>query len=67
MSVTQKIILVALLALGVVCLAVGFSLVHYIGGFLRTVEEEARDPEKTDRLPPDPGSESEERHERQQE
>ena len=42
---TQKFILIALLVLGVLCLVVGFSLMHYIGGFLRTVEEEAREQE----------------------
>lgn len=37
---TLKIILIALLVLGGLCLIVGFTLTHYIGGFLRTVEEE---------------------------
>ena len=40
MTLTQKIILIALLVLGGLCLIVGFTLMHYIGGFLRTVEEE---------------------------
>ena len=40
MTLTQKIILIALLVLGGICLIVGFTLMHYIGGFLRTVEEE---------------------------
>ena len=40
MTLTQKIILVSLLVLGGICLIVGFALMHYIGGFLRTVEEE---------------------------
>ena len=43
MTGTQKIVLIALLALGVVCLLVGFTLSHYIGGFIRHVEEEARE------------------------
>jgi len=45
-TVTQKIILIALLAVGALCLIVGFTLMHHIGGFLRTVEEEAREQEK---------------------
>ena len=40
MTLTQKIILIALLVVGGLCLIVGFTLMHYIGGFLRTVEEE---------------------------
>ena len=40
MTLTQKIVLIALLVLGGICLIVGFTLMHYIGGFLRTVEEE---------------------------
>ena len=40
MTLTQKIILISLLVLGGLCLIVGFTLMHYIGGFLRTVEEE---------------------------
>lgn len=40
MTLTQKIVLIALLVLGGLCLIVGFTLMHYIGGFLRTVEEE---------------------------
>ena len=40
MTLTLKIILIALLVLGGLCLIVGFTLTHYIGGFLRTVEEE---------------------------
>ena len=40
MTLTQNIILIALLVLGGLCLIVGFTLMHYIGGFLRTVEEE---------------------------
>ncbi len=43
MTDTQKIILIALVALGAVCLLVGFTLSHYIGGFIRHVEEEARE------------------------
>ncbi len=42
MANAQKIILIAMAAVGLVCLVVGFSLMHYIGGFMRTVEEEAR-------------------------
>ncbi len=40
MSLTQKIVLIALLVVGGLCLVVGFTLMHHIGGFLRTVEEE---------------------------
>ena len=40
LTLTQKIVLIALLVLGGLCLIVGFTLMHYIGGFLRTVEEE---------------------------
>ncbi len=40
MDLTQKIILIALLVLGGLGLIVGFTLMHYIGGFLHTVEEE---------------------------
>ena len=40
MTLTQKIVLIALLVLGGLCLIVGFTLMHHIGGFLRTVEEE---------------------------
>lgn len=43
MTDTQKIILIALLALGVLCVVVGLTLSHYIGGFIRHVEEEARE------------------------
>lgn len=46
MTGTQKIVLIALLALGAVCLIVGFTLSHYIGGFIRHVEEEAREEEQ---------------------
>ena len=48
MTLTQKIILIALLVLGGICLIVGFTLSHYIGGFLRTVEEE-KEREEADR------------------
>lgn len=48
MTLTQKIILIALLVLGGICLIVGFTLMHYIGGFLRTVEEE-KEREEADR------------------
>ncbi len=40
MTLTQKIILIALLVVGGLGLIVGLTLMHYIGGFLRTVEEE---------------------------
>jgi len=40
MTLTQKIVLIALLVMGALCLIVGFTLMHHIGGFLRTVEEE---------------------------
>ena len=49
MTFTQKIILIALLVLGGLCLIVGFTLMHYIGGFLHTVEEEAREAEEASR------------------
>ena len=42
MSDAQKILLIGLAAVGLVFLVVGFSLMHYIGGFMRTVEEESR-------------------------
>ena len=45
MTGTQKIVLIALIALGVICLLVGFTLSHYIGGFIHHVEEEAREEE----------------------
>ena len=48
MTLTQKIIFIALLVLGGICLIVGFTLMHYIGGFLRTVEEE-KEREEADR------------------
>ena len=36
--------------LGGLCLIVGFTLMHYIGGFLRTVEEEkTQEEEETER------------------
>ena len=43
MTLTQKVILFALLAVGGLCLIIGLTLMHHIGGFLRTVEEEARE------------------------
>ena len=46
MSDTQKIVLIALLAIGALCLIVGFTLSHHIGGFIRHVEEEAREEEE---------------------
>ena len=49
MSATQKIVIGALLAVGALCLIVGFTLMHHIGGFLRTVEEEAREEEQAAR------------------
>ena len=48
MTLTQKIVLIALLVLGGLCLIVGFTLMHYIGGFLRTVEEEKSQEEEAD-------------------
>ena len=48
MTTTQKVILIALAAVGAICLIVGLTLSHYIGGFLRTVEEEAREQEEDD-------------------
>ena len=48
MTTTQKVILIALAAVGAICLIVGLTLSHYIGGFLRTVEEEAREREEED-------------------
>ena len=32
-----------LLLVGALCLIVGFTLMHHIGGFIHTVEEEARE------------------------
>ena len=43
MSDIQKIILIALLALGALSLIVGLTLSHYIGGFIRNVEREAQE------------------------
>ncbi len=51
MAYTQKIILIAMAALGLICLIVGFSLMHYIGGFMRTVEEEARQEAESEAAP----------------
>ena len=53
MSATQKIVIGALLAVGALCLIVGFTLMHYIGGFLRTVEEEAKEEEHAAQKPAD--------------
>lgn len=57
MTVAQKIILIALAAVGLIASVVGFSLMHYIGGFMRTIEEEARkeaeDEDDRDKAPPD--------------
>ena len=51
MTDTQKIILIALLALGALCLIVSLTLSHHIGGFLRHVEEEAKaEAEEAERL-----------------
>lgn len=61
MANAQKIILIAMAAVGLICLAVGFSLMHYIGGFMRTVEEEARkDAEAEASQDRAPGTEAEE-------
>ena len=57
MSTTQKIILGAFLAVGALCLIVGFTLMHYIGGFLRNVEEEAQAQEQADGETAAPGAE----------
>ena len=46
MTDTQKIVLIALVVLGALCLLVGFTLSHHIGGFIRHVEEEAREEEE---------------------
>ena len=46
MTGTQKIVLIALIALGAICAIVGFTLSHTIGGFIRHVEEEAREEEE---------------------
>ena len=46
MTIAQKVILGALLLVGALCLIVGFTLMHHIGGFIQTVEEEAREEEK---------------------
>ena len=46
MTDTQKIVLIAFLAIGALCLIVGFTLSHHIGGFIRHVEEEAREEEQ---------------------
>ena len=43
MTDVQKIVLVALLVLGALCVIVGLTLSHYIGGFLETVEKEAQE------------------------
>lgn len=43
MTDTQKIILIALLALGAICVIVGATLSHYIGGFIQQVEKEAQE------------------------
>ena len=53
MTLTQKIIIIALLVLGGLCLIVGFTLMHYIGGFLRTVEDEKEREEVAERQPGD--------------
>ena len=46
MTIAQKVILGALLLVGALCLIVGFTLMHHLGGFIHTVEEEAREEEK---------------------
>lgn len=46
MTIAQKVILIALLVIGALCLIVGFTLMHHIGGFLQTVEEESREQEQ---------------------
>lgn len=49
MTGMQKIVLIALVVLGALCLLVGFTLSHHIGGFIRHVEEEAREEEEARR------------------
>ena len=56
MTLTLKIILIALLVLGALCLIVGFTLTHYIGGFLRTVEEEKERETRLDESRPAAGA-----------
>ncbi len=51
MTIAQRVILIALLVVGGLCLIVGFTLMHHIGGFLRTVEEEAREQEQAEKRP----------------
>ena len=64
MTVAQKVILIALLVLGALCLIVGFTLMHHIGGFLQTVEEEAREQERErDRLKDGDAADGSEFHE----
>ncbi|MDO4866320.1 MAG: hypothetical protein Q4C10_07150 [Clostridia bacterium] len=43
MTDVQKVVLVAVLVLGALCVIVGLTLSHYIGGFLETVEKEAQE------------------------
>lgn len=66
MSDTRELIVAALVMLGVLALIgliVGMALRHYIGGFIRTVEREAREQEESEEAssaeekdgePPDP-------------
>ena len=53
MTLTQKIVLIALLVVGGLFLIVGFTLMHHIGGFLRTVEEEKAQEDEDSRQPDD--------------
>ena len=51
MTGEQKVILIALGVLLALCLIVGLTLNHHIGGFIRHVEEEAREEvEEAERL-----------------
>ena len=56
MTIAQRVILIALLVVGGLCLIVEFTLMHHIGGFLRTVEEEAREQEQAEKRPSEGGT-----------
>ena len=54
MTAEQKVVLIALGVLAALCLIVGLTLNHHIGGFLETVarEEEEQDRDEADgRIP----------------
>ena len=59
MAFAQKVILIAVLAIGGVGLLVGLVLMHSIGGFLHTIEEETRESERVRTTPSGIGSSSE--------